>query len=199
MTTTQTESPRVSLDLSPPPPNAPESLKGLLISESSLSDRIQQLGQDIQQDYQNEDLVVVGVLSGTIIFLADLVRQLSGPIEVDFIGASSYRDGTTSGDFEITRSTKTDLKGRRVLIVDDILDAGHTLTRVHEQLAQQEPKEIRSCVLLEKTARRQVQIEADYVGFKIPDYFVVGYGLDFAERYRNLPYVGVLDDSLLAP
>lgn len=198
MTPPRTDSPRVSTELLPLPRNAPSTLKGTLITEAQLRERIQQLGQQLNQDYQNEGLVVVGILSGTVLFLADLLRELTGPVQVDFVGASSYRDGTTSGELEINRSTKSNLMGRRVLIVDDILDAGHTLTRVQQLLAQQGPKELRSCVLLEKTTRRAVAIEADYVGFRIPDYFVVGYGLDYAECYRNLPYVGVLDDSLLS-
>ncbi|MDA7511375.1 hypoxanthine phosphoribosyltransferase, partial [Verrucomicrobia bacterium] len=147
--------------------------------------------------YGQEPLLVIGVLTGTILFFADLVRRLNGPIEMDFIGISSYRDGTTSGEINITGANKTDLKDRRVLVVDDILDGGQTLSTVIRELSAQQPKELKTCVLLEKKERRQVPINADYVGFHIPNYFVVGFGLDYAERYRNLPYVGVLDEDQL--
>ena len=187
----------VSSELVSPPRNSPSTLKGVLISEDSLRDRITQLAQTLNQDYGNQRIVVVGVLSGTILFLADLIRQLTGPVEIDFIGVSSYRDGTSPGEAAITRSLKTDLKDRHVLIVDDILDVGQTLTSVVEKISTQQPKDLRTCVLLEKTARRRLPITADYVGFSIPDYFVVGYGLDYAEQYRNLPYVAVLDETQL--
>ena len=195
MSPAPTDPKTVSTELTPAPVESPDKIKGVLISKSELQDRIQQLGQDINRHYQDQELVIVGVLSGTVLFLADLLRELTGPVQVDFVGVSSYRDGTTSGSLEFTRPTKLNLAGRHILFVDDILDAGHTLTAVKQQLSQQQPREIRTCVLLEKTARREVKIEADYVGFRIPDYFVVGYGLDFAELYRNLPFVGVLEDS----
>ncbi|MBT5706938.1 hypoxanthine phosphoribosyltransferase [bacterium] len=187
----------VSDNLTPPPPSSPKALKGVLISESAIQDRIDELAVKINTDYGQEPLLVIGVLTGTILFFADLVRRLNGPIEMDFIGISSYRDGTTSGEINITGANKTDLKDRRVLVVDDILDGGQTLSTVIRELSAQQPKELKTCVLLEKKERRQVPINADYVGFHIPNYFVVGFGLDYAERYRNLPYVGVLDEDQL--
>ncbi len=187
----------VSQELAPPPLNSPRTLKGVLISEESLRDRITQLAQMLNQDYGDKPVVIVGILNGTILFFADLIRQLTGPIEIDFMGVTSYRNGTSPGNAAITRSLKTDLKDRHVLLVDDILDVGQTLTTIVEEILLQEPKDLRTCVLLEKTARRRYPIAADYIGFSIPDYFVVGYGLDYAERYRNLPYVAVLDDSHL--
>jgi hypoxanthine phosphoribosyltransferase len=168
-----------------------------LISEGAIQDRIDELAVKINTDYGQEPLLVIGVLTGTILFFADLVRRLNGPIEMDFIGISSYRDGTTSGEINITSANKTDLKDRRVLVVDDILDGGQTLSKVIRELSAQQPKELKTCVLLEKKERRQVPINADYVGFQIPNYFVVGFGLDYAERYRNLPFVGVLDEDQL--
>jgi hypoxanthine phosphoribosyltransferase len=125
-------------------------------------------------------------------FLADLMRHLTLPLHLDFIGCSSYRIGTESGDLVFTKELRLDVCGRDVLLVDDILDTGRTLQRVVDKLNQLKPRRIKTCVLLEKAARRAEEIQADYVGFKIPDLFVVGYGLDYAERYRNLPFVGVL-------
>jgi hypoxanthine phosphoribosyltransferase len=136
--------------------------------------------------------VVVSLLNGTVLFLADLIRNLSLPLRLDFIGVSSYGAGTESGNLVITKELRLDVRGRDVLLVDDILDTGKTLVRVMGKLRALKPRRIKTCVLLNKAARRVEDIEADYVGFEIPDYFVVGYGLDFAERYRNLPFVGVL-------
>ena len=187
----------ISSELVAPPLNSPSALKGLLISEATLRDRISQLAHTLNQEYGDERVVVVGILNGTILFFADLIRQLTGPVEIDFMGVTSYQDGTSPGEATITRPLKTDLKDRHVLLVDDILDVGQTLTSVVDEIRLQEPKDLRTCVLLEKTARRRFPITADYVGFSIPDYFVVGYGLDYAEQYRNLPYVAVLDDTQL--
>ena len=137
-------------------------------------------------------MVVVSLLNGTVMFLADLIRNLSLPLRLDFIGVSSYGAGTESGDLVFTKELRLDVRGRDVLLVDDILDTGKTLYRVRGKLRALKPRRIKTCVLLNKAARRVEPVEADYVGFEIPDFFVVGYGLDFAERYRNLPFVGVL-------
>jgi hypoxanthine phosphoribosyltransferase len=134
----------------------------------------------------------VSLLNGTVMFLADLIRNLSLPLRLDFIGVSSYGSGTQSGELVFTKELRLDMKDRDVLLVDDILDTGKTLTRVLAKLNALKPRTIRTCVLLNKAARRVEPVQADYVGFEIPDFFVVGYGLDFAERYRNLPFVGVL-------
>jgi len=127
-----------------------------------------------------------------VMFLADLVRHLPLPMRLDFIGVSSYRDGAESRELILTKELRLDVRGRDVLLVDDILDTGKTLRRVLAKLRDLRPRRIKVCVLLEKKARRMEKVRADYVGFRIPDLFVVGYGLDFAERYRNLPFVGVL-------
>ena len=134
----------------------------------------------------------MSLLNGTVMFLADLIRNLSLPLRLDFIGVSSYGAGTESGELVFTKELRLSVRGRDVLLVDDILDTGKTLYRVLAKLRALKPRRIRTCVLLNKAARRVEPVEADYVGFEIPDFFVVGYGLDFAERYRNLPFVGVL-------
>ena len=132
------------------------------------------------------------MLSGTVIFLADLIRHLNLPLHLDFIGVSSYGHGTESGDLVFTKELRLDVRGRDVLLVDDILDTGKTLSHVLAKIRALKPRRLKTCVLLDKPARRVKKIRANFVGFTIPDAFVVGYGLDFAERYRQLPFVGVL-------
>lgn len=164
----------------------------VLITRKQIERRLRVMARDIQQDFEGRELVVISLLNGTVMFLADLVRCLSLPLRLDFIGVSSYGAGTQPGDLVFTKDLRLDVRGRDVLLVDDILDTGNTMTRVLKKLSALAPRRIRVCVLLDKPARRLKQVRADYVGFKIPDVFVVGYGLDFAERYRNLPFVGVL-------
>jgi hypoxanthine phosphoribosyltransferase len=164
----------------------------VLITERQIERRVRQLTRDLQRDFDGRDLVIVSLLNGTVIFLADLIRHLSLPLRLDFIGVSSYGAGTESGELVFTKQLRIDVRGRDVLVVDDILDTGRTLKRVLGVLRQHKPRRIKVCVLLEKKARRTEKIRADYVGFQIPDLFVVGYGLDYAECYRNLPFVGVL-------
>lgn len=164
----------------------------VLITRPALAKRVRELSRMIERDFTGRELVVVAVLNGTIMFIADLIRHLSLPLRLDFIGCSSYGDGTQSGELVFTKELRLDVRGRDVLLVDDILDTGKTLKRVVAKVEQLKPRHIRTCVLLEKAARRVENVTADYVGFKIPDLFVVGYGLDFAERFRNLPFVGVL-------
>ncbi len=164
----------------------------ILITEGQIARRLRLLSREIQSDFAGRELVVVSLLNGTVMFLADLIRHLSVPLRLDFIGVSSYGLGTESGDLVFTKELRLDVRGRDVLLVDDILDTGRTMTRVLAKLRALKPRRIKTCVLLNKPGRRTEDIEADYVGFDIPDYFVVGYGLDFAERYRNLPFVGVL-------
>ena len=164
----------------------------VLITEQQIARRVRQLTRQLQRDFAGRDLVIVSLLNGTVIFLADLVRHLSLPLRLDFIGVSSYGTGTQSGELVFTKQLRLDVRGRDVLVVDDILDTGKTLKRVLAVLREHQPRRIKICVLLEKKARRTEKVRADYVGFQIPDLFVVGYGLDYAERYRNLPFVGVL-------
>jgi hypoxanthine phosphoribosyltransferase len=164
----------------------------VLITDRKLARRIRQLAREVERDFANREMVVVSLLNGTVMFLADLLRNLSLPLRLDFIGVSSYGEGTESGDLVFTKELRLDVQGRDVLLVDDILDTGNTLDRVLTKLRALKPRRIKTCVLLNKAARRIEAVKADYVGFDIPDLFVVGYGLDFAERYRNLPFVGVL-------
>lgn len=164
----------------------------ILIPDAQIARRVRMLARAITRDFAGRELVVVSLLNGTVMFLADLIRNLSLPLRLDFIGVSSYGAGTESGELVFTKELRLSVRGRDVLLVDDILDTGKTLSRVRARLRALRPRRIRICVLLNKAARRVEPVAADYVGFEIPDEFVVGYGLDFAERYRNLPFVGVL-------
>lgn len=167
-------------------------LSAVLISELQLRRRVLELARAITRDYVGADLLVVPLLTGTLMFMADLLRHLSLPLRLDFVGVSSYREGTESRDLVFTKELRLEAKGRDVLLVDDILDTGRTLAAVQARLAGLKPRSLRTCVLLDKPDRRRQAVQADYVGFVIPNEFVVGYGLDFAERYRNLPFVAVL-------
>jgi hypoxanthine phosphoribosyltransferase len=174
------------------PPRWRKEIERVLITQEDIARRLREMAREVQRDFADRELVVVSLLNGTVMFLADLIRHLSLPLRLDFIGVSSYGAGTASGQLIFTKELRLDVRGRDVLLVDDILDTGKTMVRVLDKLNRLEPKRIKTCVLLNKAARRTEQIQADYVGFEIPDYFVIGYGLDFAERYRNLPFVGVL-------
>ena len=167
-------------------------VESVLITDAQLARRIKQLARQIQKDFAGRELVVVSLLNGTVLFLADLIRGLDMPLRLDFIGVSSYGSGTESGELVFTKELRLDVRGRDVLLVDDILDTGKSLSRVLPKLSALKPRRIKTCVLLDKPSRRVAKIKPDYVGFTIPDLFVIGYGLDFAERYRNLPFVGVL-------
>lgn len=180
----------------PVPPRWRKELAHVLISPPQLNRRVRALAGRIAADYAGRDLVIVALLNGTVLFLADLVRQLSLPLRLDFVGVSSYREGTESRELVFTKELQLDVQGRDVLLVDDILDTGRTLAAVGARLSQLHPRAIRNCVLLDKPERRVERVQAEYVGFEIPDLFVVGYGLDFAERYRNLPFIGVLKPEL---
>lgn len=154
------------------------------------------MARRIERDYSDRELVLVSLLNGTVMFLADLIRNLSLPLQLDFLGVSSYRSGTRPGRLVFTNRLRLEVRGRDVLVVDDILDTGITMSQVLARLRVLRPRSIRTCVLLNKAARRLRGVKADYVGFEIPDVFVVGYGLDFAESYRNLPFVGVLHPEI---
>lgn len=164
----------------------------VLITEEQIARRVKTLAAEIERDFRGGEMVAVSLLSGTVIFMADLIRHLNLPLRLDFLGVSSYGHGTESGDLIITKELRLDVRGRNLLLVDDILDTGRTMSRVLPKIRALKPRRIKICVLLDKPSRRVEKVHADYVGFEVPDYFVVGYGLDFAERYRNLPFVGVL-------
>jgi hypoxanthine phosphoribosyltransferase len=172
----------------------------ILITDEQIARRVKTLAAEIEKDFCGRELVVVSLLNGTVMFLADLIRHLNLPLRLDFIGVSSYGLGTESGDLVFTKELRLDVRGRDVLLVDDILDTGKTLGCVLPKLRALQPRRIKTCVLLDKPSRRvEKKVRADYVGFEIPDVFVVGYGLDFAERYRNLPFVGVLRPQIYKP
>jgi hypoxanthine phosphoribosyltransferase len=163
-----------------------------MISAKSIAARIEALAHDIHAAFEGTDkLVVVGLLRGSFVFIADLVRELDLPVEVDFIEASSYGDGMESSrEVRILKDLRGTIEGRDVLIVEDIVDTGHTLSHVTDYLRSRHPARLKTIALLDKPARREVDFRADWTGFEIPDAFVVGYGIDFAQRNRNLPYIG---------
>jgi len=167
----------------------------ILIPADAIAKRVGDMASDIQRDYP-DGVHLVAVLKGAFVFLSDLVRRLDGVVSLDFIAVSSYAQGTTSsGEVRLLKDLDTALDGKSVLIVEDIVDTGLTLTYLQEILRARGPKVLRTACLLSKPARRQVSVRIDYVGFTIDNRFVVGYGLDAAERYRNLPYIGVLSDE----
>jgi hypoxanthine phosphoribosyltransferase len=172
----------------------------VLIDEEQLQQRVRELAEAILDDYQDiEDLLLVCVLKGAFVFLADLSREMQRPHQVDFMGISSYGAGTrTSGAVRIVLDLKQDIAGRHILIVEDIIDSGRTLEYICRNLMARSPASLRICTLLNKPTRREVDVQVDYLGFEIPDEFVVGYGLDFDEIYRNLPYIAVLKPELFA-
>jgi hypoxanthine phosphoribosyltransferase len=178
------------------PPHWRKEVERVLITEARLARRVKMLAREIEHDFQGREMVIVSLLSGTVMFLADLIRHLNLPLRLDFIGVSSYGLGTESGKLVFTKELRLDVRNRDVLLVDDILDTGNTMSRVLQKLRALKPRRIKTCVLLDKPGRRVEKVRADYVGFSIPDLFVVGYGLDFAERYRNLPFVGVLHSHI---
>ena len=170
----------------------------ILIEEDRLQERIRELGRELSQDYAGRELLLVGVLKGAVFFMADLMRNLSVPCEIDFMAISSYGAATdSSGVVRILKDLDINIEGRDVLVVEDIIDSGLTLSYLMRNLEAREPASLEICALLTKPDRREIEVPVRYVGFEIPNRFVIGYGLDFAERYRNLPYVGVLDPSLI--
>jgi hypoxanthine phosphoribosyltransferase len=170
----------------------------VLIDEESLQRRITELGEEISADYAGRDLLLVGVLKGAVFFMADLMRRLAIPCEIDFMAISSYGAATdSSGVVRILKDLDINIEGRDVLVVEDIIDSGLTLSYLIRNLESREPGSLEVCALLTKPTRREIDVPVRYVGFEIPNKFVVGYGLDFGERYRNLPYVGVLSEHLI--
>jgi hypoxanthine phosphoribosyltransferase len=168
----------------------------VLVQSDELAHRVRQLGEQISEDYEGRDLLLVGVLKGAFLFLSDLMRALTVPCEVDFMAVASYGDSTsTSGVVRILKDLDASIQGREVLIVEDIVDSGLTLNYLLRTLQARDPKSVEVCALLTKPERRKVDLPIRYTGFEIPDRFAIGYGLDHAERFRELPYVAVLDDG----
>ena len=166
----------------------------VLIDEASIEKMIKRLADRINEDYKGERLIVVGVLKGAFMFMSDLLKHLTVDTEVYFLKASSYGNGTkTSGTVKITKDIERDIDGENVLIVEDIIDSGFTMREVLKLLKERNPKSLKLCSCLSKPSRRECEVEINYLGFEIPDEFVIGYGLDYAEKYRNLPYVGVIE------
>jgi hypoxanthine phosphoribosyltransferase len=170
----------------------------VLIDTDALSARIAELGTEISSDYEGRDLLLIGVLKGAVFFMADLMRKLTIPCEVDFMAISSYGASTdSSGVVRILKDLDINIEGRHVLVVEDIIDSGLTLSYLMRNLESREPATLEVCALLTKPDRREMEVPVRYIGFEIPNRFVIGYGLDFGERYRNLPYVAVLSDDAL--
>jgi hypoxanthine phosphoribosyltransferase len=170
----------------------------ILIEEDALQRRIGELGRELSADYAARDLLLIGVLKGAVFFMADLMRHITVPCEVDFMAISSYGAATdSSGIVRILKDLDLNIEGRDVLVVEDIIDSGLTLSYLTRTLEARQPSSLEVCALLTKPDRREVDVPVRYVGFEIPNRFVIGYGLDFAERYRNLPFVGVLHEDLL--
>ena len=170
----------------------------ILIEPEVLRARVAELGEEISEAYTGRDLLLIGVLKGAVFFMADLMRHLTVPCEVDFMAISSYGASTdSSGVVRILKDLDINIEGRNVLVVEDIIDSGLTLSYLIRNLESREPASLEICALMTKPDRREIDVDVRWVGFEIPNHFVIGYGLDFAERYRNLPYVGVLSPELV--
>ena len=173
--------------------NMKEDVLRVLLSEDEIREKVRELGGKITADYKNSNLMLVTVLKGAVVFLADLMRQIDVPAEIDFMVVSSYGSGVkSSGVVKIVKDLDVPLAGKDILIVEDILDSGLTLSYIKELLESRGPRSIRIATLLDKPSRRKVDLQADYIGFSVPDEFVIGYGLDYDEKYRILPYIGIL-------
>ena len=176
-----------------------EDLERVLFDEATILQRLDELAAEISADYRNRELTVIAVLNGSIIFMADLLRRIPLPLKLDCLSVASYHGGTvTSGEIVFRQAALPDVQGRHILVLDDILDSGNTLAAIRDKLAAEQPRSIKVCVLLRKVKDRQRRVDADYVGFNIGDEFVVGYGLDYMEQYRNLSYIGVLRKDRVA-
>ena len=168
-------------------------IQSVLFSEEQLKNRVAELAAMIEKDYEGKEIMLISVLRGSFVFMADLCRAIDLPCTLDFMSVSSYGKGTrSSGQVQITKDLSEDISGRHVIVIEDILDSGNTLSYLLKMLENRNPASIRLCTLLDKPERRVKPVEVHYSGFTIPDAFVVGYGLDYAEKYRNLPYIGIL-------
>ena len=172
-------------------------IQEVLFSEEQLRNKVQEIGKQIEKDYAGQEIMLIGVLRGSFVFMADLARAIDLPCTLDFMSVSSYGKGTkSSGQVQITKDLSEDITGRNIIVIEDILDSGNTLSYLLEILKARKPASIRLCTLLDKPERRVKPVEVHYSGFEIPDAFVVGYGLDYAEKYRNLPYIGILKPEI---
>ncbi|QIZ08995.1 hypoxanthine phosphoribosyltransferase [Priestia megaterium] len=170
-------------------------IKDVMISETKIKDRVKQLAEQIESDFNNEAIVLIVVLKGSFVFAADLIREMKGEIKIDFISVSSYGDETEStGKVRLLKDLDANITNQNVLVVEDIIDSGLTLHFLRGHLKSHKPKQIKICTLLDKPERRKVELPVDYVGFVIPDEFIVGYGIDFAQKYRNLPHISTVEE-----
>lgn len=174
-----------------------QDIERVLFTEQELKDRVAEIAAQIDKDYAGKEPMLISVLRGSFIFMADLVRSITLPCTVDFMAVSSYGAGTTSsGQVKITKDLSESIEGRDIIVVEDILDSGNTLSYLFQLLQARHPASVRLCTLLDKPSRRTKPVTADYTGFTVDDLFVVGYGLDYAEKYRNLPYIGILKPAV---
>lgn len=169
--------------------------KKILFSREELEEKTQELGRKISEDYEGRDILVISLLKGAFVFTADLVREINVPVEIDFMTTSSYGHGEeTSGNVKLINDINACVKDRDVLIVDDIMDSGYTMEKVRKYIDSKDPRSIKICTMLDKPSRRKVDLRPDYVGFSIPDVFIVGYGLNYENHYRNVPYIFSFED-----
>lgn len=172
-----------------------EDIKKILISENEIRDKVEVLGNQISKDYEGEEVVLICVLKGSVVFLADLIRNISIPITIDFLQVESYQGTKQMDTVKIIKDISENIQNKSILIIEDIIDTGITLNIIIKDLKTKNPKDLKICALLDKEERRIIDINIDYYGFKIPNQFVVGYGLDYDQRYRNLPYIGMLNNT----
>lgn len=174
-----------------------QDIKEILLNEEELKSKIKEIGKQVSRDYEGKDLMLVGILKGSVPFMADLLKEITIPCTMDFMAVSSYGNSTkTSGIVRILKDLDFEIENKHVLIVEDIIDSGTTLAYLIEYLKGRKPASLKIACLLNKPERRLVEINTSYVGFVVPDYFLVGYGLDYAEKYRNLPYIGILKEEV---
>lgn len=174
-----------------------EDVKEILFNEDDLAKKVKELGEKISRDYEGKDLLIVGVLKGSVLFASDLIKNITIPCEIDFMAVSSYGDSTeTSGVVRILKDLDHSIEGKHVLLVEDIVDSGITLNYLLKYLKARKAESIEIVSLLNKPERRRADIDVKYIGFEVPNEFIVGYGIDYAEKYRNLPYVGILKEEL---
>ncbi len=174
-----------------------DDIKKVLIDENELKSIVKRLGAEITEDYKNKNVLLIGILKGSVIFMADLMREIDVPCNIDFMAVSSYGNGTeSSGRVKINKDLDNDIQGKDIIIIEDILDSGKTLYYIRDILTARKPASIKICTLFDKPERREADIKADYVGSLVPNEFIVGYGLDYSEYYRNLPFIGVLKESV---
>ena len=174
-----------------------EDIKEVLLDEEKINEKVKELGRKISEDYKGKDLLLVGILKGSVVFMGNLLKYIDVPCSIDFMSVSSYGNNTsTSGVVKVRKDLDTDVKGKDILIVEDIIDSGITLKYLMGHIKERRPNSVEIITMLNKPERRKVDMNVKYTGFTVPDYFLVGYGLDYAEKYRNLPYVGILKDEI---